>query len=153
MMTRWTIPGLLVAALAGCTRSSPAPEPKPRYGAVMAEVGQRFERAGRAASVGRFELAGFEVGELDELFTEDLPRAELPKEGSSAALATEADAFAKTYPDRLKKAAAARDLGAFRDAFRDAAAACNACHQASGHGFIEIPTVPGKPVPNLDPAP
>ncbi|HEX7603432.1 MAG TPA: hypothetical protein VF316_17555, partial [Polyangiaceae bacterium] len=109
--------------------------------------------AGRAASSGRFELAAFEAGELDELFRGDLPRADLPKEGSSAALAVESDAFAKAYPARLKTAAAARDLAVFSNAFRDAAVACNACHQASGHGFIEIPTVPGKPVPNLDPVP
>jgi len=119
----------------------------------MAEVGQRFERAGRAASAGRFEFADFEAGELGELFDEDLPRAELPKEGSSATLAAQDVAFAKAYPDRLKKAAGARDLVAFRVAFRDAALACNACHQASGHGFVEIPTEIGKPVPNLDPVP
>jgi len=145
--------GLLVVMSVGCTRASPAVEARPRYGAVMSEVGQRFERAGRAATGGRFELAAFEAGELDELFREDLPRADLPKEGSSSALAAESDAFVKAYPARLKTAAAARDLAAFSNAFRDAALACNACHQASGHGFIEIPTVPGKPVPNLDPVP
>lgn len=153
MKVRWLGMGILIAAVVGCTRTSAEPAPGPRYGAVMGEIGQRFERAGRAATAGRFELADFEVGELDELFTEDLPRAELPKEGSSAALASERDAFAKTYPARLKKAAAARDLAAFRDAFRDAAGACNACHLASGHGFIEIPTEPGKPIPDLDPRP
>ena len=145
--------GLLVVMSVGCTRASPAVEARPRYGAVMSEVGQRFERAGRAATAGRFELAAFEAGELDELFREDLPRADLPKEGSSSALAAESDAFVKAYPARLKTAASARDLAAFSNAFRDAALACNACHQASGHGFIEIPTVPGKPVPNLDPVP
>ena len=145
--------GLLVVMSVGCTRASPAVEARPRYGAVMSEVGQRFERAGRAATAGRFELAAFEAGEIDELFREDLPRADLPKEGSSSALAAESDAFVKAYPARLKTAASARDLAAFSNAFRDAALACNACHQASGHGFIEIPTVPGKPVPNLDPVP
>lgn len=148
-----TVVGLLVATVVGCTRTSPVVEARPRYGAVMSEVGQRFERAGRAASAGRFELAAFEAGELDELFREDLPRADLPKEGASASLPAEADAFVKAYPARLKKAAAARDLPAFSDAFRDAAIACNACHAASGHGFIEIPTALGKPVPSLDPAP
>lgn len=152
MISRRLILGLVVVVV-GCTRSSPAPAARPRYGGVMAEVGQRFERAGRAASANRFELAAFEVGELDELFREDLPRAELPKEGAPASLPAESDAFVKAYPARLKKAAAAHDLAAFSDAFRDAAVACNACHAASGHGFIEIPTALGKPVPSLDPAP
>ena len=38
------------------------------------------------------------------------------------------------------------------DAFRDASLACTACHQASGHGFIEISPTLNHAVPNLEPA-
>ena len=151
---------LLSALAAGCTRqefagAAPPPtasRPHPRFGAVMAEVGLRFERAGRAASSGRFELAAFEVGELEELFSEDVPNAELPKEGTSVNLPGLASIFAKTNIAPLKSAAAAHDLSRFRDAFRDASLACTACHQASGHGFIEISPTLNHAVPNLEPA-
>ncbi len=133
------------------TTDSGAPNPL-RFGAVMAEVGRRFELSGRAIDANRFELAGFEAGEIQELFETDLPRAELPKEGPTAPIAAMADAFAKTYPAELIKAAKARDARAFGAAFARASAACNACHQASGHAFIQIPSVPGKVVPDLDPA-
>ena len=117
----------------------------------MLEIGRRFELAGRAAAAGRVELAAFEVGELGELVDDDLPRAELPKEGPTADLAGKADAFAHTVVPELLAAAKGREPGAFAAAFARTAAACNDCHQASGHGFVEVPSVPGKPVPAMDP--
>lgn len=140
------------SAMAAPAEHSPAArEAAPRYGALMAEVGRRFELAGRASAAGRFELASFEIEEMEELFEEDLPRAEPPKEGSSTSLPGMADAFLKTHPPELKKAAAAGDQAAFAGAFQRAAETCNACHKASGHGFIEIPSVPGKAVPDIEP--
>jgi hypothetical protein len=143
------------AVLAGCTKTAPAPDasPAPRYGAVMVEVARRFELAGRAMNANRFELAAFEIGELGELFDQDLPRAALPKEGSPAALPGMASAFVKTNVPQLANAAKAKDGKAFGDAFERAAAACNACHQGSGHGFIQVPSAPGKTIPDLDPVP
>lgn len=139
-------------AMAAPAEHAPADRgPAPRYGAVMAEVGRRFELAGRASAAGRFELASFEIEEMEELFEEDLPRAAPPKEGSSTSLPGIADAFLKTHLPELKKAAAAGDQAAFADAFQRAAGTCNACHKTSGHGFIEIPSVPGKAVPDIDP--
>ena len=117
----------------------------------MSEVGRRFELAGRAAAAGRFELAEFEAGELGELFDEDLPGAELPKEGPTAALPAQADAFAKTAPADLAKAAKAKDPRAFADAFARAAALCNACHQSAEKAFLQVPTVPGQAVPVIEP--
>ena len=140
---------LFAAILLSCSRSAP-PAPV-RYGPIMAETGRRFELAGRAAAAGRFELAAFEAGELQELFEDDLPRAELPKEGPTATLPALASDFSKTHPPALKKAAAAKDRAAFADAFQRAATACNACHQASGRGFLEIPSALEKSVPNLEP--
>jgi hypothetical protein len=119
----------------------------------MAEVGRRFERSGQAAAANRFELASFEVGELRELFEEDLGRAELPKEGPSASLPGMADAFVKSSLPSLEKASASRDRAAFAEAFRGASTTCNACHAASGHGFIVVPSELGKAVPDLSPVP
>jgi hypothetical protein len=117
----------------------------------MSEVGRRFETAGRAAAAGRFELAEFEAGEMEELFEEDLPHAELPREGTPATLPALASDFLQKHPPALKTAAHAKDRAAFEGAFQRAAVACNACHQASGHGFIEIPSAIGHPVPNVEP--
>jgi hypothetical protein len=146
----------------GCSRGRTAPAsdegataskdvPKESLGNVMVQVGRRFEIAGRAAEANRFELAEFEAGEIEELFGSDVPGAELPKEGPTVHIPVMAKAFLQTNAPDLKKAAAAKDRAAFAAAFQRAASACNACHQASAKAFIEVPTEPGKAVPNLDP--
>jgi mono/diheme cytochrome c family protein len=119
----------------------------------MVQVGRRFELAGRAASANRFELAEFEADELGEVFETDVPHAELPKEGPTAHIAPMARAFLETTAPDLKRAAASRDRAAFADAFRRAAAACNACHTASAKGFIQVPSEPGRAVPDVEPLP
>jgi mono/diheme cytochrome c family protein len=116
----------------------------------MVQVARRFEIAGRAANANRFELAEFEAGEIEELFETDVPGAELPKEGPTAQIHPMAKAFLAANAPELRKAAAARDHAGFATAFQRAAAACNACHQASAKGFIQVPSEPGKTVPDLD---
>ena len=61
----------------------------------MVEVARRFEIAGRAMNANRFELAEFEVGEIEELFEDDVPDAELPKEGPTAHIPAVAKGFLK----------------------------------------------------------
>ena len=117
----------------------------------MAQVGRRFEIAGKAAVAGRYELAEFEAGELEELFEDDVPNAELPKEGPTVQIPGMAKAFLETNAPELKKAAAAKDAQSFTAAFARAAGACNACHAASQKAFIQVPSVPGRDVPDLDP--
>ncbi len=117
----------------------------------MIDVGRRFELAGKAASANRFELAAFEVGEIQESFEQELPNAELPKEGPSQALPAMAKGFLETNAVELVKAAKAKDARAFTDAFARAAAACNTCHQSSGHGYVEIPSALGQAVPSVTP--
>jgi hypothetical protein len=117
----------------------------------MVDVARRFELSGRAALAGRFELAEFEVGEIQESFEDDVPRAQLPKEGPTAHIPSVAKAFAATNLPELKNAAHSKDGKAFTDAFARAADACNGCHLASEKAFIQVPRAPGKPVPNLDP--
>ena len=154
---------LLVAAvaLAGCSRGQPptpgpapaAAEEAPELGNVMVQVARRFELAGKAMVANRYELAEFEVGELQELFENDVPRAKLPKEGPTGQIRPMAKAFLDSVPPELTKAAASRDRATFAVAFEHAATACNACHWAAAKGFIQVPTVPGQAVPVLDPVP
>ena len=134
-----------------CVGAAPPPTPPARYGALMAEVGSRFERMGRAVRGGRFELAEFERGELEEVFEDDLPRAEPPRESAGVDLAGAAQAFTSTDLPALKAAIAARSPAAMQRAYANAAATCNGCHRASGHAFIEVPVQPGLAIPRLDP--
>lgn len=160
----------LVAILAffgtvGCSRSGPpsgaagssgsglTQSPRESLGNVMVQVARRFEIAGRAANANRFELAEFEASEIGELFDSDVPGAELPKEGPTAHIPAMAKAFAQINVPELVRGAASKDRSAFAAAFRSAALVCNACHQASAKGFIQVPSEPGKTVPDLDPAP
>ena len=126
---------------------------RPGLGEVMVQVGRRFEVAGRAASANRFELAAFEANELGELFENDVPRASLPKEGPTSQIPAMAKAFLESMPPELNRAAASGDRAAFALAFQHAAAMCNACHESAAKGFIQVPSVPGRSVPTLDPLP
>jgi len=144
---------------AGCSRASQGTagaDTRPEgqaLGEVMAQVGRRFELVGRAGVAGRYELADFEVGELSELFEDDVPRASLPKEGPTAHIPGMAEAFLKIAVPDLRQAVAKKDQAALAEAFQRTATLCNGCHRASAKGFIEVPTVPGRGVPALDPAP
>lgn len=117
----------------------------------MADVARRFELVGRASAAGRFELAEYELGEIEEQFAETLPHASLPKEGHPEVLPKMVSAFVETNLPDLRRAITTRDRAQTAAAFERTAAACNGCHQASGHGFIEVPLVAGRGVPNTDP--
>ncbi len=154
---------------AGCGRHSPAqdqePTPSlaaasavpapdaPHYGDVMTEVGRRFELVGRAAQARRFRLAAYEIGEMDEALDDDLPRAQPPRKGDPKKLAALIGELEKQQLPALEKAVRSRDSAKVADAFAEAAGTCNACHAATGHDFVQIPTDPGKSVPLLDPRP
>jgi cytochrome c553 len=143
-----------VATSVGCTKPDApvagAPQGR-RLGDIMSEVGRRFERVGRAAVAGRWELAGYDLGELDELFA-DIPTASMP-EDVSIDVRPIARAFVETHPAELKKAIAAKDRAAFEAAFARAAGACNGCHQAAKLTFIEVPMKVGVAVPVIEVAP
>jgi hypothetical protein len=156
--------GAALISLTGCPQGSasasppPAPAPAPAasapsYGAVMADVARRFELIGRAGAARRFEFADFELGEIEETFETTLPIAERPKEGHPEVLPDLQAGFLKQVVPELRQGIASKDAAAFAAAFGRAAGFCNSCHQASGHGFIEIPSQPGHAVPDLDPLP
>jgi hypothetical protein len=122
---------------------------KPRFGALMQEVGRRFETMGRAVAAHRWELAGYQCEELEEVF-EELPRAQIPERAEASALAQYENEFTSTRLPGLKKALAARDSVFFADAFREASKTCNTCHASADRPFIEVPSEPGAGVPRLD---
>jgi hypothetical protein len=152
----WTL-ALLLAGLLACSRSTPAEShdasapPSVGFGTVMADIARRFELVGRALVAGRYELADYELGEISEQFDEELPHASLPKEGHPEVLPALVTDFTKTAVPDLQKGISTHDHDQSFAAFARMANKCNACHQASGHGFIEVPTVAGRSVPNTDP--
>jgi hypothetical protein len=141
-------------ASGSCSRSTPdsggpPAAPAKHFGDIMSEVGRRFERAGRAVAAARWDLADYDIGEIDEVFTQDIPTAIMPPD-VHLDLRPTIQAFASTVPGELRKAIGARDRAAFEQAFARAAAQCNGCHQAAGRAFIEVPSTLGVSVPKLD---
>lgn len=146
---------------AACSRSpdaTPAPSvgtaapavAAPHYGEVMAEIGRRFELAGRAAKANRLALANFELGEMEEAIDDDLPRAAPPRAGDPQKLAALLGELRHTQLPAMQSAAEKSDDVAFAAAFAGSSKTCNACHEATEHAFIEISSEPGKSVPLLD---
>jgi hypothetical protein len=121
------------------------------FGTAMADVARRFVLLGRASQAGRFELAEYQLGEIEEQFTETLPHASPPKEGNPEVLPGMVSAFVSTSIADLRQAIATRDHAQITAAFERTASACNACHMASGHAFIEVPLALGHDIPNTDP--
>jgi len=134
-----------------CVDGPTAAASGPRYGELMAEVGRRFERLGRAFRGNRLALAEFELGEIGEVFEEDLPKAEPPRESAGVNLAGVAQAFRETNLPELETALRSKDPAAFKAAYARAAETCNGCHRTSWHAFVEVPAEPGAAVPRLDP--
>jgi cytochrome c553 len=148
----------MLALLAACSRTSSSARREPTeappgigYGTVMADLARRFELLGRASTARRFELADYQLGEIAELFEETLAHASPPREGHPEVLPAMAHAFFQTNVPDLRRALATQDRAQAAAAFERTATACNACHQASGHGFIEVPLIAGQPVPNTEP--
>lgn len=121
------------------------------YGTVMADVARRFELVGKAIQGGRWDLALYEQDEIGELFEGPLAYADRPKEGHPEVLPDQQKNFAEHALPELKDALEKRQAAPATTAFAHVAAACNGCHTMSGHPFIEVPTVPGRPVPLTDP--
>jgi hypothetical protein len=129
----------------------PSTSPPRRYGDVMTEVGRRFERIGRAVAAGRWELAGYDLDELDECFA-DLATAAPPPDVKTD-LRPFAKAFVEAHPAALKKLAEKRDRAAFGAEFERTATTCNGCHQAAGKWYLVVPGELGASVPQLGPSP
>ncbi len=142
----------LIAALGGCKSAEPAaPVARLEYSAVMAGVARHFELFGKAAQANRFELAQYALDEMAEAFQDQLPFAAPPSEGHPEVLGPLAKTFAQTTLPELQQALVTKDAAQIAAAFMRTAATCNSCHQASGHGFLEVPQVAGRSIPNTDP--
>ena len=139
---------LLVASCAGSAPYTAAPTAAPgrRLGDAMDEAGMRFGRAGRAVLSGRYELAGYDLHELDEIFSDDLATSTWH---GKAKLADLARTFASERIPALRAAVTAHDRAGYERAAADAARACNDCHKAADQAYIEISPALGAEVPTV----
>jgi len=114
----------------------------------MAEVGRRFERAGKAAVANKWDLAAYDLGEIQEVFDDDLPNARRPDDVPVDPQPLIKQFAAGPLP-ALILAAKSADANQFAQAWNAASAVCNACHTQAGKPFIVVPAMPGDDVPAL----
>jgi hypothetical protein len=140
---------VLVFAVAACGLGSHGvAKAPPRLGEAMWEAGWRFQRAGQAARAGRWDLARYDIKELDEVFRDDVARAESDERVDIHKMARE---FSAAQIPPLDAAVRAHDMPGFQAALVAAAKSCNDCHRVTGKPFIEIPLEAGAEVPLLTP--
>jgi len=131
--------------------AEPAPMPPSRHlGEMMAEVGRRLERSGRSVQAGRWELAGYDIGELEEVFEGEIAVFDSP-DSMPIDIGKVAAGFARTELPLLREAIEHRNRAEFETAFARTTESCNGCHRAANHPFIEIPSTLGEPIPRQSP--
>ncbi len=141
---------VLALLIASCGKSEPPPPTaggsSARFGPLMLQVGHRLELAGRAARVGRWELATYEVEELREVYEGPLLEAPAPDE-----IHARIEPFIDSCLAPLEEAARAHDMARFEREFATTTIGCNACHATANVPFIEIPSELEVEIPRMTP--
>jgi cytochrome c553 len=100
-----------------------------------------------AASVHNWPLAAYQLAEIKEIMS-DLE--DLFPTFKSLPFAQMLDGVVVGEIAALEKAIDAKDAKAFTAGYDELTAACNACHQATGNGFLVIQRPAGPAFPNQD---
>jgi hypothetical protein len=135
-----------------CARPSPAAAYVPGLGEIMTLQQMRHAKLWLAGEAGNWELASYEIKELDEGFDdvvtfhpthEDAPVA--PKDAVPRMM---------TGPlGDVKSAIAKKDPRSFEQAYDALTKACNSCHQATNFSFNVVQRPAANPYPNQSFAP
>jgi hypothetical protein len=150
----WT---LLIGAvaLAACGReaSQPVPPYVPGLGEIMTLTQMRHVKLWFAGEAGNWELASYELDELEEGF-EDARTFHPTHKDAPQPLAEVMPAMVDAPIAALRGAVEKRDRPAFEAAFDALTAGCNACHQAMKFGFnaVQRPSTNSFPNQNFAPA-
>jgi len=125
------ISGLLLVLITGC-QSQPTVAYKPGLGEIMTMTQMRHIKLWYAGSASNWQLAGYQLHELEEIF-EDASnyhpkRTELLEPMTENSMAM------------LESAISAKDNIDFRHAFADLTDSCNACHTAVNYQFNVVVT-------------
>lgn len=114
---------------------------KPGLGEFMSEIQIHHAKLWFAGKYGNWDLANFEIGEIQEAL-DDIPKycADRPEVKSIDMIVPAMDS--------LSNAVKEKDENKFESSFTLLTATCNDCHKATNHGFnmIKIPDIP--PVSN-----
>jgi hypothetical protein len=157
---------LLLAACAGLAACAPRADPAIQaklagYDAMMQALPRRFYEPGLgdqmhtlqlrhaklwfAGTAGNWELAAFEVHEIEENL-ERIARWHQDSENIAMGPAIKVHMQAGQYA--LEQSIARRNTAEFRNAFDRLTQGCNACHRATEHEFIVIQRPTSEPVSN-----
>jgi cytochrome c553 len=114
---------------------------QPGLGTVMMEYGKRFALAKFAADAGDWGMAQYQITEATEI--QEVGETTRPK--NTPLLKN----FEHTLLDPLQEDIQRKDLGSFQKNYSAAIEGCNACHQATGHGYVRVQIPPTSPEPFL----
>jgi hypothetical protein len=117
----------------------------PGVGEVMSTVQLHFAKLPFAVRARNWDLASFEIDEVDENI--ERAAAMRPQEHGTR-LADLADAFRQYQLGALRQAVVQQDAPAFSKAYHDALQMCNGCHRATGRPFIVLMEPGSPPVTN-----
>ena len=109
----------------------------PGMGEIMGLTQMRHAKLWYAGNAGNWDLAQYELDELEEGFSDAGAYHPTVKEVVPR--------FVTSPLDGLGKAVKAKDKAKFVQAFDRLTDACNGCHADNGHEFIRI----GRPAPGL----
>lgn len=103
----------------------------PGLAAQMTATQFRHIKLWFAGKFGNWKLATYELDQLASSLDEAARRTPAGTDDASSPI------------ESLRKAVEAKDVPAFTKAYSELTSACNACHRASGYGFItvQVPTV------------
>jgi hypothetical protein len=117
----------------------------PGVGDLMSNVQLHFAKLYYGARAGNWDLATFELQELEE----NLEKAvRLRPEENGVRLKEIYGAFKGTELEAMKRAAVSKDPASFERAYRQSVTVCNSCHAATGRPFLTITLPSGPPVTN-----
>ncbi|MDX1420858.1 MAG: hypothetical protein R3181_12900 [Rubricoccaceae bacterium] len=150
-------------ALVVALRTSPAPEAEEAEGDaetaeelahLMAYIQRYTEKLYLAGENGNAALAQFYVHELEETF-EEVEAGGYVEDGN--ALDALVASLVPPALERVEEAVEAQALGAagpaaadFGEAYARLVAACNSCHETTGHGFVRIVAPAAGSFPSQD---
>ena len=103
---------------------------QPGLGTVMIEYGSRFALTKFAADAGDWGMAQYQLKEATEI--QEVGEVTRPKNADLL------KNFEHKFLDPLAKDIQAKDQAAFDKDFETAMQGCNACHQATGHPYVDI---------------
>jgi hypothetical protein len=145
ILTRLALPALALLTLAACTRplandTHEAEEHDLVHS--MAMMQRWLDKTGRAAAEENWPLADFYLHELEET-TDDLVAAQVVYHDQPVSVLTAT--MLVPAIEALEEAAKAENSVLFRSRYETLVLTCNACHDATGYGFIRI-TLPDPSV-------